>query len=131
MAEKAKVPTVTILGREVTFKQFNDTQLVLIHRMRQMLSGAMAKMPDLDAEDDDNRELTPQESQALASGMDVMAKFLDMLGFMVVGDDDREFLLMQMLAGNLGLSEIADFVQDLVPHERRAVEPKKRAARAR
>jgi hypothetical protein len=131
MGENAKLPTVTILGREIVFKQFNDTQLVLIHRMRQMLSGAMAQMPDPDAEQDENRELTPQEQRAMTSGMDVMAKFLDMLGFMVVEDDDREYLMMQMLAGNLGLGEIANFVKDLVPEKKKAPEVKKKAVRAR
>lgn len=129
MAEKAKVLPVTILGREIVFKQFNDTQMVLIHRMRQMLSGALAVMPD--TEEDEERELTAEESRAMASGLDVMAKFLDMLGFMVVSEEDREFLLMQMLAGNLDLTEISSFVKDLVPEDKKAAAPKKKAVRAR
>lgn len=130
MAEKVKLPEVTILGRIVQFRQFNDTQLVLIHRMRQMLSGALAAMPQAE-DDDEDRELSDSEKRAMESGLDVMAKFLDMLGFMVVHDHDRDWLTMQMLAGNLGLEEIAAFVPDLVGEDRKAKVPAKKAVRAR
>lgn len=130
MGDKVELPQVTILGRVIVFKRFNDTQLVLIHRMRQMLSGAMAQLPDPDTEPDAEREMTPQERRALDSGMDTTARFLDMLGFMVVSDDDREWLTMQMLAGNLELDEIARFVPELVgPDEKK--KPAKKAVRAR
>lgn len=131
MGDNAKLPAVTILGREVVFKQFNDTQLVLIHRMRQMLSGALAQMPESGDDDDEDREFTDTERQALNSGMDVMAKFLDMLGFMVVSDDDREWLTMQMLAGNLGLDEVRKFVLELVPVDKKKKVPEKKVVRAR
>lgn len=131
MGDNAKLPAVTILGREVVFKQFNDTQLVLIHRMRQMLSGALAQMPESGDDDDEDREFTDTERQALNSGMDVMAKFLDMLGFMVVSDDDREWLTMQMLAGNLSLDEVRKFVLELVPVDKKKKVPEKKAVRAR
>ena len=41
------------------------------------------------------------------------------------------FLLMQMLAGNLDLTEISSFVKDLVPENKKAAAPKKKAVRAR
>lgn len=129
MAEKVKLPEVTILGRIVQFKQFNDTQIVLIHRMRQMLNGALAAMPALDTDED--VELTETEQRALYSGMDVMARFLDMLGYMVVDDDSREWLAQQMLAGNIGLDEIAKFVPQLVSDDKKDKTPAKKAVRAR
>lgn len=131
MAENAKLPTVTILGRDITFKQFNDTQLVLIHRMRQMLSGAMAQLPEVQPGEEDNREMTPQERRAFESSLDTTARFLDMLGFMVVSDDDREWLTMQMLAGNLDMDAIADFVPHLMGPDQAAKKPAKKAVRAR
>lgn len=129
MGDNANLPTVTILGRDVVFRPFNDTQIVLIHRMRQMLHGAMAQLPSEDA--DDTREMNPQETRALESGMDTTARFLDMLGFMVVSDEDREWLTMQMLAGNLGLDEIASFVPALVTPDKVAPKSTKKAVRAR
>lgn len=127
MAEKVTLPEVTILGRTVQFKQFNDTQLVLIHRMRQMLAGATAAMPT-------EAGATPTESEqrALETSLDVVSRFLDMIGFMVVSDVDRDWLTNQMLAGNLDLEEIGKFVPDLVGED---VAPKKgpakKAVRAR
>lgn len=130
MAEKVTLPEVTILGRTVQFRQFNDTQLVLIHRMRQMLSGAMGQLPS--DPDQQVSQLSDVQQRALESGMDVMAKFLDMLGFMVVSDEDREWLTTQMLAGNLDLDEISKFVPDLVGEDGAPKKgPAKKAARAR
>lgn len=129
MAEKAKLAKVLILGREVAFRPFNDTQLVLIHRMRQMLSGVLAQLPG-DAGDTD-REMTSEESAAVTAGLDVMVKFLDMLGYMVVEDRDRDWLTQQMLAGSLDLKEISGFVEHLVPDERKEKAPAKKAVRAR
>lgn len=129
MAEKVTLPEVTILGRTVQFKQFNDTQLVLIHRMRQMINGAMGQLPD---DPDPEAEVTPQQRRALESGLDVTARFLDMIGYMVVADDDRDWLTNQMLAGNVSLDEIAKWVPDLVgPDAAEARKPAKKAVRAR
>lgn len=128
MAESAKLPQVTILGREVEFRQFNDTQLVLIHRMRQMLAGASAALPD---DSDPDAELSESQKRALESGLDVTARFLDMIGFMVASDEDRDWLTMQMLAGNLDLGEIAKFTPDLVAADKKTKGPAKKAVRAR
>lgn len=128
MGDKADLVTVTILGRPVAFKQFNDTQLVLIHRMRQMLTGSLAQFPD-DA--DPNAEMNPGQQRALETGLDVMAKFLDMVGFMAADDADRDWLLMQMLAGNLDLEEVSKFVTDMVPADKKPKGPAKKAVRAR
>jgi hypothetical protein len=94
-----------------------------------MLAGAMAQLPPED--DDVGRELTAQESRALDSSLDTTARFLDMLGFMVVSDEDREWLTMQMLAGNLNLEEIAGFTPQLVAAEKKTKTPAKKAVRAR
>lgn len=131
MAEKVKLPEVAILGRTVQFKQFNDTQIVLIHRMRQMLHGALAQLPAPSDGDNDDREMTDVERRALDSGLDTTAKFLDMIGFMVVSDADRDWLTMQMLSGNLDLTEIGKFVPDLVGEDKKAKGPVKKAVRAR
>lgn len=128
MAEKVTLPEVTILGRTVQFRQFNDTQLVLIHRMRQMLSGALGALPENPAPD---AEVSDVHRRAMESGLDVMAKFLDMIGFMVVSDEDREWLTMQMLAGNLDLDEISRFVPDLVGRDETPKKAAKKAVRAR
>ncbi len=128
MAEKVTLPEVTILGRTVQFRQFNDTQLVLIHRMRQMLSGALGALPDNPTAD---AEVSDVHRRAMESGLDVMAKFLDMIGFMVVSDEDREWLTMQMLAGNLDLDEISRFVPDLVGKDETPKKAAKKAVRAR
>jgi hypothetical protein len=128
MAEKVTLPEVTILGRTVQFRQFNDTQLVLIHRMRQMLSGAMGALPDNPTPD---MEVSDVHRRAMESGLDVVAKFLDMIGFMVVSDEDREWLTMQMLAGNLDLEEIGRFVPDLVGKDETPKKAAKKAVRAR
>lgn len=125
MGDKAKLPT--ILGREVAFKEFNDTQLVLIHRMRQMLAGTISQLPG----EDEDIELTDVQRRALSGGLDVAARFLDMLGYMVVEDEDRDWLTQQMLAGNLDLAQIAKFVMDLVPDDKKDKAPVKKAARAR
>lgn len=129
MAANAKLPTVTILGRDVTFRAFNDTQRVLIHRMRQMLKGALAQLPDRDIEAEE--ELNPQETVALDSLMETTAKFLDMLGYMVVSDEDRDWLMTQMLAGNLDLDTISAFVPHLTGPDDAAKKPAKKAVRAR
>lgn len=126
MAEKVTLPEVTILGRTVQFKQFNDTQLVLIHRMRQMLAGATAAMPT-----EPTKEPTDAEKQALETSLDVVSRFLDMIGFMVVSDVDRDWLTMQMLAGNLDLTEIGKFVPNLVGEDVKPKAPVKKAVRAR
>jgi len=128
MAEKVTLPEVTILGRTVQFRQFNDTQLVLIHRMRQMLSGAMGALSDNPTPD---MEVSDVHRRAMESGLDVVAKFLDMIGFMVVSDEDREWLTMQMLAGNLDLEEIGRFVPDLVGKDETPKKAAKKAVRAR
>lgn len=126
MAEKVTLPEVTILGRAVAFKQFNDTQLVLIHRMRQMLSGATAALPT-----EAGATPTEAEKQALETSLDVVSRFLDMIGFMVVSDVDRDWLTNQMLAGNLDLEEIGKFVPELVGEDAKAKGPAKKAVRAR
>lgn len=128
MGEKVELSTVTILGREVAFKQFTDTQLVLAHRMRQMLVGVSAQLPTEDSED---RQLTEIEQRAMLSGLDTTARFLDMLGYNVATDEDREWLTQQMLAGNIDLTEISRFVQELVPSDKRDKTPAKKAVRAR
>lgn len=128
MGEKVELSTVTILGREVAFKQFTDTQLVLAHRMRQMLVGVSAQLP---TEDSENRQLTEAEQRAMLSGLDTTARFLDMLGYNVATDEDREWLTQQMLAGNIDLTEISRFVQELVPSDKRDKTPAKKAVRAR
>jgi hypothetical protein len=129
MAEKVKLPEVVILGRSVQFKQFNDTQLVLIHRMRQMLSGALGQLPE--ADDDEDREMSDPEKQAMNSLLDVTGRFLDMIGFMVVNDGDREWLTMQMLGGNLDLDEISKFVPSLLGETKKGKTAAKKAVRAR
>lgn len=128
MGDKAELVTVTILGRPVSFKQFNDTQVVLIHRMRQMLTSSLAQFPD-DA--DSAAELKPEQQRAMDSGLDVTARFLDMIGFMVVSDEDRDWLTMQMLAGNLDLEGVAKVATDMVPADKQPKKATKRAIRAR
>lgn len=128
MVEKVTLPEVTILGRTVQFKQFNDTQIVLIHRMRQMMSGAMSQV----STDPNRTEMSESEQRAMETGLDVVSRFLDMIGYMVVSDVDRDWLTNQMLAGNLDLEEIGKFVPELVGEDETPKKgPAKKAVRAR
>jgi hypothetical protein len=127
MGDKAELVEVPVLGRPIKFKQFNDTQLVLLHRMRQILNGTLAQLP----EGDDGSDLTPTERNALDSGMGITSQFLTMLEKMAADPTDQQWLVEQMLGGNLDLGQLTEVVTAMVPQEKKAKAPAKRASRAR
>lgn len=117
--------TVQVLDRSVTFRQFNDVQLVLIHRVRQILNGAVAQLPD------DVDEASESAKRAMDTGMGAVSQFLTMLEGLVVDELDRQWLAEQMLIGSLDLGEIAKFVQTMIPADKQPKAPAKKAVRAR
>lgn len=92
MSNEAATFTMTLAGREITFRRAGIGQVIMLQRR------AFKKIKAADGLEED-QERVDMTTTALVEVFD----FIDTL---IVGEDDRQFVEDQMLAGAIGWEEI-------------------------
>lgn len=121
MTDKVDFRKVTILDRELTFQAPNEVQAAMLHRTGKIAASAGERLEEM-AEDHPDRR--PVFTQAL----DAIAKSLDVIEAMVVYDADRDWLVQQMMSGNVDMTTLAEALTEGM--KAREAAPVKKARRA-
>jgi hypothetical protein len=87
---------VDVKGRSVVVRQLNDSQLMLMAREAKVLQGSAADG---------------------ARKMSATARIFDILESAVVQQEDRDYLIDLVTAGDLGLADLIGFVTVFVPEQ--------------
>lgn len=129
MTDKLDLVSVVVLDRPIEFKTFNDVQLALVRRMQLVMESAVKVLPQ-DPQPDE--EPTEQQKEAIRTGLSAASQFLTMIENLAADPMDRQWLVEQMLAGNLELAQIAEFVKVMVPADKQPKQvPARKATRAK
>lgn len=114
---------MVVLGRPIVFKMFNEVQLTMAHRIGKVSSAAAASITEADGQ-----PLSESSKRALDAGLDGVAQLLTMVQRLAVDPIDQQWLVDQMLGGDLALEDIHKLIRDMTPDT--AVAPKVPAKKA-
>jgi hypothetical protein len=126
--------TVTIKGHNVVMRRPTDLQLLLLHRAARAGAASMAQAESqgLSFEGVDLDKLTDEERTELArlsrSGLDATGTLLDLLE-RLLAPEHRQWLVDQMMEGNLDLDDIRPLLQAIGSDDKPTKQPVKKAAR--
>lgn len=115
-----------VLGRPIIFKPFNEVQLTLAHRIGKIASAAASSIKE-----EDGQPLSEQSQRAMSAGLDGVGQLLTMIQKLAVDPIDQEWLVEQMLGGDLDLADVHKLIEDITPKDKKSPVPAKKAARAK
>lgn len=122
MTDKVALKPITLLGRQIVFNTPNTAQLAILRRVG-IIAGAAGTQLDTMGEDD------PGRGAVLERGLDAAGRGLDLIEGMVADDEDRQWLMDQMVAGRLDIDDVFDAMRQLDPDTPEKKAPAKKAAR--
>jgi hypothetical protein len=99
---KAQLAQVTIAGREITVRRPTDIQFIMIRRAMKVAEATVAQLASLQDEKDADGD---RMAELNMKGLDATSDMLDMIERLVVGPDDRAFLVEQMKDGAIDLPD--------------------------
>lgn len=111
-AKQKLTAPVTILGRTMQVKRPTDAQVTLMHRWGLITDQTLRKADGIQdealaTEDPEARQALEEKAEPhFTAGMKSLAEILDTIGYLVVEDEDREFLVDQMKRGNLEVAAL-------------------------
>ena len=118
--------SVVVLGRPIVFKMFNEVQLTMAHRIGKVSAAAAAAIVE-----EDGQPLSEGSQRALSAGLDGLGQLLTMIQRLAADPIDQQWLVDQMLAGELDLSDVQKIIEDITPKESKPKAPAKKATRAK